>query len=376
MKNFKKILLVLVLLLLPLTVSAKLFDSVKSGKITGEENGLRFNSGQSVEEEITNDGLTFLAGQNIKSKSSLTYGFYAGETVEINDTIEKDLFIAGQTVTIEGVLERDVFVAGQTVKVSANVGRNLYVGGEMIDLRGITINGDAKVAADKLLIDDDTIIMGKLVLNDDAKVDGKLDQEKYNIKYYKSEDYNGASASFRDRLASKVSDMATGFVILIALLYVASRSRERLHKIELDGPGYIMTAFNGLLFVFVAPIIIAISFIFVFTIPVALLALVAYIILVCVAELFGQYYVTRLLLIKFANNDSIPLAALSSVVAFGLIELIPYVGGIVSLLMFFFGVGLLFKTFKDSISKKDEPAVEIIEEKKTRKSTSKKKTED
>ena len=370
MKRFKKIILLLIIVLLPLTVSAKLFDSVQSGKITGEENGLRFNAGQSVEQEITNDGLTFLAGQNIKSKSTLTYGFYAGETVEINDTIEKDLFVAGQTITIDGVLERDVFVAGQTVKIATNVGRNLYVGGEMIDLRGITVNGDVKVAADNLIIDDDTVIIGKLVLNDDAKVDGKLDQEKYNIKYYKSDDYS--AASFRDRLASKVSDMATGFIILIVLLYVAARSRERLHGMELDGAGYIMTAFKGLLFVFVAPIIIAISFIFVFTIPVALLALVAYVIILCVAELFGQYYVTRLLLIKFANNDSIPLAALTSVVAFGLIALIPYVGGIVTILMFFLGVGLLFDLIKNSISKKDEPAVEVIEEKPVKKSTGRK----
>ena len=108
MKKLKTILLVLAIVLLPITVNAKLFDSVNKGKITGEENGFRFNVGQTVEQEITNDGLTFLAGQDIKSKSTLSYGFYAGETIDINDTIEKDLFVAGQTITINGTLSRDV----------------------------------------------------------------------------------------------------------------------------------------------------------------------------------------------------------------------------------------------------------------------------
>ena len=71
MKKLKTILLVLAIVLLPITVNAKLFDSVNKGKITGEENGFRFNVGQTVEQEITNDGLTFLAGQDIKSKSTL-----------------------------------------------------------------------------------------------------------------------------------------------------------------------------------------------------------------------------------------------------------------------------------------------------------------
>ena len=376
MKRFKKFLLVLAIVLLPLTVSAKIFDAISNGKITGEENGLRFNTGQTVEQEITNDGLTFLAGQDIKSKSTLTYGFYAGETIEINDTIEKDLFVAGQDIVINGSLARDVFVAGQNVKIETSIGRNLYVAGETVDLRGVTVNGNAKVGAEKLLIDEETIIAGKLSLNDDATVDGKLDKEKINVQYYESKDVEFVEPSFRDRLAEKVADMATGFILLVALLYVASRSREKLHEMKYDGPGYIMTAFKGLLFVFVVPFILIISMALVFTIPVALIALVAYIILLCVAKLIAQYYITRLLLIKYSNNDSILLSALVSVVAFALIELIPYVGGIVSLLVFFFGVGLLYELFKGNIMIKEEPKVKVIEEKETKKTTKKKNTEE
>ena len=376
MKKLKTILLVLAVVLLPITVNAKLFDSVNKGKITGEENGFRFNVGQTVEQEITNDGLTFLAGQDIKSKSTLSYGFYAGETIEINDTIEKDLFVAGQTITINGTLSRDVFVAGQTVKIGSSVGRNLYAAGELVDLRGITVNGNVKVGAEKLLIDDDTVITGKLSINDDIKVDGKLDKEKFNIKYYKSENYEITEPSFREKLSSKVTDMAMGFIVLVALLYVASKTREKMHEMEFDGADYIMTAFKGLVFVVVVPIILIVSCLFVFTFPLAMLALGAYVVIMCVASLVGQYYITRLLLVKFTNNDSILLAALSSVVGFGLIELIPYVGSIVSLLVFFFGVGLIYSLLRDNITFKETPNAKVIEEKVTKKTTKKKNTEE
>ena len=376
MKKLKTILLVLAVVLLPITVNAKLFDSVNKGKITGEENGFRFNVGQTVEQEITNDGLTFLAGQDIKSKSTLSYGFYAGETIDINDTIEKDLFVAGQTITINGTLSRDVFVAGQTVKIGSSVGRNLYAAGELVDLRGITVNGNVKVGAEKLLIDDDTVITGKLSINDDIKVDGKLDKEKFNIKYYKSENYEITEPSFREKLSSKVTDMAMGFIVLVALLYVASKTREKMHEMEFDGADYIMTAFKGLVFVVVVPIILIVSCLFVFTFPLAMLALVAYVVIMCVASLVGQYYITRLLIVKFTNNDSILLAALSSVVGFGLIELIPYVGSIVSLLVFFFGVGLIYSLLRDNITFKETPNAKVIEEKVTKKTTKKKNTEE
>ena len=376
MKKLKTILLVLAVVLLPITVNAKLFDSVNKGKITGEENGFRFNVGQTVEQEITNDGLTFLAGQDIKSKSTLSYGFYAGETIDINDTIEKDLFVAGQTITINGTLSRDVFVAGQTVKIGSSVGRNLYAAGELVDLRGITVNGNVKVGAEKLLIDDDTVITGKLSINDDIKVDGKLDKEKFNIKYYKSENYEITEPSFREKLSSKVTDMAMGFIVLVALLYVASKTREKMHEMEFDGADYIMTAFKGLVFVVVVPIILIVSCLFVFTFPLAMLALGAYVVIMCVASLVGQYYITRLLLVKFTNNDSILLAALSSVVGFGLIELIPYVGSIVSLLVFFFGVGLIYSLLRDNITFKETPNAKVIEEKVTKKTTKKKNTEE
>ena len=61
---------------------------------------------------------------------------------------------------------------------------------------------------------------------------------------------------------------------------------------------------------------------------------------------------------------------------FGLIELIPYVGSIVSLLVFFFGVGLIYSLLRENITFKETPKAKVIEEKVTKKTTKKKNTEE
>lgn len=89
-----------------------------------------------------------------------------GKTEIIND----DLFIGAQTSEIDGVINGDVFVASQTIKVTGIINGNLHMGANTIYLGG-TVKGNVYAGAQNILVSNANIggslIAGAATVNTD-----------------------------------------------------------------------------------------------------------------------------------------------------------------------------------------------------------------
>ena len=175
MRKFLKMLSVLLLLFVVTnTYAVELFESGNVVTQEGEYSSTRFVAGNKVTNKADVDGLSFAAGNEVTLEGKAPYGFFAGNFVTVNEQIEKDLFVAGNRVTIgkDAILGRDVFIAASTVEIKSNIGRDLRVGAASVDLSDITIEGNAYVMADEIIMNANTNIKGKLSYLDDAIVTG------------------------------------------------------------------------------------------------------------------------------------------------------------------------------------------------------------
>lgn len=91
-----------------------------------------------------------MSGDYVVLKEGVTAkgpGFYAGQVVRLNGSVDGTAFAAGQKVTINGDVKGDLFAAGQEVTVNGRVYGNLYAAGQDVRILG-QVGGDAFVAGE------------------------------------------------------------------------------------------------------------------------------------------------------------------------------------------------------------------------------------
>jgi hypothetical protein len=96
-----------------------------------------------------------------------------------NEIINDDLFIGAQSVTVDGTVNGDVFIGAQSVKIDGDINGNLHVGTNTLDLSGI-VTGNVYAGAQNILINGATIsgslIIGAATVNidKDTKIGGSI----------------------------------------------------------------------------------------------------------------------------------------------------------------------------------------------------------
>jgi hypothetical protein len=140
-------------------------------------------------------------------------------TVSISKTevIDDDLFIGAQNVVIDGTVNGDVFVGAQTVKINGTVNGNVHAGANLLSVSG-TINGvgAATVNIDKSTTIGGSVLAGTASLSLDAQVkrsvyagagsltvgrDAKIGKDLY---YGTGENQNSATISSSAQIAGSV----------------------------------------------------------------------------------------------------------------------------------------------------------------------------
>jgi len=104
-----------------------------------------FRSGDTVNlpqgERVAND--LYVAGGTVTSSSSIEGDLYAGGgTVTIIGSVSQDAVIAGGTVTVTGDVGDDLRIGAGTAVVQGTVGDDVVVGGGQVTLVGSRIGGD------------------------------------------------------------------------------------------------------------------------------------------------------------------------------------------------------------------------------------------
>lgn len=136
----------------------------------------------------TSDG-SVVIGQDERIAGSL---FAAGDTVEINGTVDGDVYCAGKTIMVTGTVTGDVLCAGQTLRVTGpvagsvrtagqmitmdgTVGRNVNAFGQTVNLeKNAVVDGDAVLAGQAMVVGG-TVVKGLVGAGDTISLDGTVD---------------------------------------------------------------------------------------------------------------------------------------------------------------------------------------------------------
>ena len=305
-----------------------------------------FEAGNTVNSKSDVNGLSFVAGASVDVSGTKEYGFFAGETVKVNGKIEKDLFAAGNTVTIskETVIGRDAYLAGNSVTINNDMNGALFIGASLVRFENVTINGDVSIAANTIEIAGDVTVNGSFKYNDDAIF---KDEDKLNATNKEKYVNPKVNVDFTNRVSDVVLDILKTIFTGLLLVLIFPKLFKKF-KYELEAKDIGMKLLYGLLLLVVVPMICIVSLSIIVGLSVSVLLVLLYIMAIMLATIFasaviGQNIYTKLL----KQKENMYLSTILGILLVKLIELIPVVGGICSLLVFLYGLGMIFQLFLD-----------------------------
>lgn len=201
-------------------------------------------------------------------------------------------------------------------------------------------------------MDANTVIAGKLSYLKDASISG-LNNAKIGLIDVRENAAVNVEYNFKTKAIDFVFSVVSAFIVLVVLFYLIPSSREKLNNLEITFGSVAKTSGIGLLVLIVVPILSIIALSTGFLFPIAFITFAVYGISIYLAFLVSYYVVGNKILSKLFNNDNRYLAILCGVVVVKLVGLIPYIGGLVSIISLFYGLGLIYKFIKSNASKQN-----------------------
>ena len=334
--------------------SLGLFDETVNQE--GEYNSIRFIGGNNVNNKATIDGISFGFGNNVASNGKVTYGVYAGNVININENVEKDLFVAGNNITISdgAVLGRDAFIAGSTINIYADVARDLRAGGSIVSLKGVTIGGDAIIDAERIVLDENTTITGKLSYPTNAEIQGLNLATIGSVETRIVEDVDIEETVGAFNTYIFVTWLIAAIVTMLILLSVCPGLKDKLNKTKVEASEIFKTSMKGLIVLIVVPVVVLFTLFTGLLTPVSLIVLSLYCICIYLSSLFAAYVIGYTIMLKGfkVKKDRYVLSIMLGIVLVRLLCLIPIIGGLLSFVLLIYGLGLIYVLINTNIKKK------------------------
>ena len=307
-----------------------------------------FSAGNIVNFKSKVDGLAFVAGNQINMSGTNDYTFVAGNQINVSNLETKDVFIAGSLITVTDSYVRNMYIAGAQVELSPTAyNTNVYITADKVVLKGTYLN--ATICANEVVIDG--MVTNTLKINEDANL--TYDEAKVNkVEKYKSEttNVNPADLALTLTVAAIVAKLVSALIGYIALIIAGfvfiAVCKKTVKAIEAADKkfGYIAArcgiGFVTLIFMPIAAIILLVTGI---GSLLGILALLLYILIIALSSIMFTLYMGKLMFKKMNTYGSFALTAL----IFGLLELIPIVGIIISFIVLITGMGLCIRIFRD-----------------------------
>lgn len=308
--------------------------------------GSSFIAGNNVTVEGSVDGALFLAGNLVKHSGSATYAAIAGNSIEVSGKYAKDVAIAGNIISVRSETEfgRDVVIMGSEVILSGVVERDIAIYAEKVTLNNAKVNGTAKIIAQTIEVEGETLIKGNLKSNqsiDKKYIEGQLihvDVDTVDVDL---------DVSYGTILVGKVIGFVALLITFVAIYLIAPQLFENTSKTEFTAGKWFTSFMYGVIFLVFLPIVSVILMITVVGMPLAFIALALYGIAIYISEIFTGYYVGQYLWEKVFKKDKNELVhTLIGIAAIFLLSLIPYLGTLVSFISLTVGLGLVLTIMK------------------------------
>ncbi len=304
---------------------------------------------------------------------------FLGESITINGTVTGDLIAVGSKVTIRGSVQGSVFSCAQRVEVAGRVGGNLFgfaqsvtvgdggevAGNGLVGAQDVLIAGavlrDLTVGANSLEIDGAlgrNLLFGGSVLTvlAPARIDGSLKAHLGNKDNFRIDP--GASIMGATTLEVPEPEPSrfatTGFyvkgLIRLAAAMVAGLVLFWLfppaRQVRLgDGRALLAAGALGFVAAVATPVVAVIAGITLIGLPVALASLAAWLVGLYLGKIVVARYTGQLMLASFSIKAASTLGQLVVGLAAVIIATsLPYVGGLVNILLTLLGFGALLAT--------------------------------
>jgi len=306
--------------------------------------GLVLAGSAAAADDAVHDRSTFIGGNVAISEAVVGPLFAVGGNVTVTAPVSGPVHIAGGNVMIasSAPITGDVGVAGGEVKLNGSIDGRLRAAGGTVRIDG-PVKGDASVAAGRLELGPGARIQGKLTFRGDDLQQDPAAQVVGGIVHeagYRDWHQHSAGNGFLHGWFWTAGLMVLAAILAAALPDVSSRMARELR----ENPG--ATLLSGFLAFTAIPIAGVLLMLTIVGIPIALLALMAYGIVLLtgyawVAVIVGGMVLDRVKPQVAALAAWRSGAALLAMLAIALVARVPYIGGWAQFAALVLGVGMI-----------------------------------
>lgn len=323
------------------TISEDYFTASSIVEISNKTvDGNAFIAGETVRlNQFSIYGDTFVAGENVNLQNMHVIGslYVAGANISLDKVdISGNLYIAGDKLNVSQTTVQDVFAAGNVISVSnsSNVIRSINAAGSSITLGNTTVGRNANLEANTIDTSE-AIVSGKLnsnIIKEDVEEEqtSKVDTIAYSV----------VSNTVRALLVC-------GFIFLFARGYIERQKTDKLTVYLLKNTA------KGFGLVFLIPIIAVLLLFTGVAIGLSFALIAIYIIILFISTSLISVTIATAAIGK--NTDSswklYGISVLTALVL-ALLQQIPFIGGLISVLIGFTGMGLILPPLQKN--KKEE----------------------
>ena len=342
-KKLFRLLLFISMLIIPFGVRAEdnyFYTDDSSVLVEDEHNHSVFAAGDRVKANANIHGIYFGAGSSVDLSGKVSYGFVAGQSVNVEGEVENDLFAAGGAIVInkDAKLNRDAYLVANNVDIRANISGNVFVSASIVTLENVTIDGDLKVNSNQLIINDNVNIKGTLYVNEKTFISNE-DKITCGNKVV-GKDYD---VDFKTKLNDTILSVLTMIFTAIVLALVFPKLFKKL-SYKLSVKDVFTRAFVGLSFLVIAPIFVLLLFISSVGAVLGVILVLLYILSLVISMTLVSYVIGHSMYTKLCKQkENLYVELIIGVLLVKFVELIPYFGSLFFMFGFIYGLGLLYK---------------------------------
>lgn len=334
----------------------------------------KFGSNIRVNKSDSISGNVITAAEYVDILGQIDDLFSASRNLEISGTINDDAIVAARLVTIRGKVGDMVMAAGETVIIDGEIDGDLFAAGNEVRLTpNATIRGNAALAGNEITFDDASVGGWIRATGNEIVMDGTVRGyvKLYGNDFTFGDHYNPGSHTTvtttreisREELGNPPEDLeinvekeeSWGFGLFFGIWFYVSMFITGALLILLFGgttgdlyrfstERYFRNTGVGLLLFIGIPIAIILLLFLILTIPLSLMLMLFYGLALFISFLLVAITLGTKSIRYFKTRDDFAdyyWGLALGIILIVLLTALPYVGGIINLLLIFFGLGTL-----------------------------------
>lgn len=355
MKKFKFLIFIALMFVITPTAEAKVVDHFVSKAdndivMKNEYNASVAVAGETISMDGIVHGISATAANKITLNGTVDYGVIAGNTININGTINNDAFIAGNVITVNPAanVKRDTIIAAADVELNGNFERNVSIYASKVTLKNVTIKGNLKLYTESITIENGATIQGTLYYPEDSSYQASKEASINQIEKTPAIQTENEENYFATLSAKIWSFLGLALVFAAISLFfpnIFNKINEKYEKFEVSEAIEVFT--KGLVVFILGPVIAIILCLTMIGLPLGIILGLLYGLSLYLTTIFTSYLIGYKVWQKVFDKEAhILFFGLIGLFILLILELIPGVRILVTIISVLVGLGLIFDTIR------------------------------